>query len=131
MIFEDPYEAEEELNSLINEYKASDIPLFNDFAEYLNKYRTEIINSFIVHEVSRRTANEQETYYSRLSNGPMEGFNRKPKDYKRNSRGFSNFDYIRNRILWSTRKNPAILGVSKTYKQIKSYKGKPRESYKK
>ena len=131
MIFEDPYEAEEELNSLINKYKASDIPLFNDFAEYLNKYRTEIINSFIVHEVSRRTANEQETYYSRLSNGPMEGFNRKPKDYKRNSRGFSNFDYTRNRILWSTRKNPAILGVPKTYKQIKSYKGKPRESYKK
>lgn len=131
MVFEDHLEAEEELNSLIKKYKASDITLFKDFAEYLNKYRTEIINSFIVREVSRRTANEQEAYYSRLSNGPMEGFNRKPKDYKRNSRGFSNFDYTRNRILWSTRKNPSILGTPKSYKQIHSYRGKPRENYKK
>ena len=130
MVFEDHLEAEEELNSLIKEYKASDITLFKDFAEYLNKYRTEIINSFIVREVSRRTANEQEAYYSRLSNGTMEGFSRKPKDYKRNSRGFSNFDYTRNRILWSTRKNPSILGTPKSYKQIHSYRGKPRENYK-
>ena len=54
MVFEDHLEAEEELNSLIKEYKASDITLFKDFAEYLNKYRTEIINSFIVREVSRK-----------------------------------------------------------------------------
>jgi len=131
MNFEDPLEAEDELDSLINEYEASDITLFKDFAEYLNKHRTEIINSFTVREVSRRSTNEQETYYSRLSNGPMEGFNRKPKDYKRNSRGFSNFDYTRNRILWSTRKNPPILGVPKTHKQIHSYIGKPRNKYKK
>lgn len=131
MDFGDSKEAEIELNSLITEYKASDITIFKDFAEYLNKYRTEIINSFTIREVSRRTTQEQETYYSRLSNGPMEGFNRKPKDYKRNSRGFSNFDYTRNRILWSTRKNPSILGVPKTYKQIHSYKGKPRGNYNK
>ena len=74
MVFEDHLEAEEELNSLIKEYKASDITLFKDFAEYLNKYKNEIINSFAVYEVIRRTADEQEAYYARLSNGPMEGF---------------------------------------------------------
>ena len=60
----------------------------------------------------------------------MEGFNRKPKDYKRNSRGFSNFDYTRNHILWSTRKNPTIRGVPKSYKQVHSYQNKPRGPYK-
>ena len=88
----------------------------------LNKFRKEIIYSFTVSEVSRKTKEEQESYYSRLSNGPMEGFNRKPKDYKRNSRGFSNFDYTRNRILWSTRKNPTVRGIPKSYNQVHSYK---------
>lgn len=64
MDFGDSKEAEIELNSLITEYKASDITIFKDFAEYLNKYRTEIINSFTIREVSRRTTQEQETYYS-------------------------------------------------------------------
>ena len=52
----------------------------------------------------------------------MESFNRKPKDYKRNTRGSSNFDYTRNRILWSTRVNPPILGIPKTHDQIHSYR---------
>ncbi|MEE0396121.1 hypothetical protein [Holdemanella biformis] len=30
----------------------------------------------------------------------MESFNRKPKDLKRDSRGFSDFNYTRYRILW-------------------------------
>ena len=52
----------------------------------------------------------------------MESFNRKPKDFKRNCRGFSNFDYTRNRILWATRINPPILAVPKSLKEIHSYK---------
>ena len=127
----DKYEdAENELDELIKEYKASDQIIFKHFAEYLNKFRKEIIYSFTVHEVYRKTADEQEKYYSRLSNGPMEGFNRKPNDYKRNSRGFSNFDYTRNRILWSTRNNPTVRGIPKSNKQIHSYKSVPRGPYK-
>lgn len=42
-----------------------------------------------------------------------ESFNNIPKDYKHISNGVSNFEYTRNRILWSTRKNPSILGVPK------------------
>ena len=60
----------------------------------------------------------------------MEGFNRKPKDLKRNSRGLSNFDYTRNRILWSTRKNPPIRIIPKPKEQIHNFNGKHRETYK-
>lgn len=119
------------LDNLIKEYKASDLAIFKKFALSLEKYSKEIVRSFTTVEVSRKTADEQEKYYSRLSNGPMESFNRKPKDYKRNSRGFSNFDYTRNRILWSTRTNPQIRGIPKARKQVHSYKGKKRGPYKK
>ena len=60
----------------------------------------------------------------------MEGFNRKPKDLKINSRGLSDFNFTRNRILWSTRKNPSILKTPKSKNQIHSYKGKPRGKHK-
>lgn len=56
----------------------------------------------------------------------MESFNRKPKDYKRNARGASNFDYTRNHILWAERKNPSILGISKSAEEIHSYSLKER-----
>ena len=52
----------------------------------------------------------------------MESFNRKPKDLKRDSRGFSDFNYTRNRILWATRKNPSTKGVPKSMDQILSKK---------
>ena len=130
-IFNSTEEVNAELQSLIKLYKASDQPIFKDFAEFLNKFQNEIINSFTNVEVSRRSYDEQKKFYARLSNGPMEGFNRKPKDLKRNSRGLSNFDYTRNRILWSTRKRPSILAAPKTSKQIHSYNGKPRGPYNK
>ena len=103
-IFNSTEEVNTELQSLIKIYKASDQPIFKDFTEFLNKYQSEIINSFTTIEISHKTNREQKTFCSHLSNGPMEGFNRKPKDLKRNSRGLSNFYYTRNRILWSTRK---------------------------
>ena len=130
-IFNSAEEVNKELQSLIELYKASDQPIFKDFAEFLNRYQSEIIHSFTAVEISRKTNQEQKTLCSRLSNGPLEGFNRKPKDLKRNSRGLSNFDYTRNRILWSTRKNPPILAVPKSKEQIHSYKGKLRGPYKK
>ena len=129
--FESEADVTDALDSIIKDYEASDLTIFKNFANTLKKYKKEIIRSFITVEVSRKTASEQETYYARLSNGPMESFNRKPKDYKRNARGFSNFDYTRNRILWSTRKNPSIRGIPKSRHQVHSYVGKPRGKYKK
>lgn len=119
--FSDEKSAATALDALIKKYKASEFKTFQLFADYLEKYFAYIIRSFTTVQVNRKTIAEEEEYYARLSNGPMESFNRKPKDYKRNTRGFSNFDYTRNRILWSTRKNPAILGIPKTHKQIHSY----------
>ncbi|WP_455525294.1 transposase [Holdemanella biformis] len=74
-------------------------------------------------KVYRKNARTEKEYYARLSNGPMESFNRNPKDLKRDSRGFSDFYYTRNRILWATRKNPSIKGVPKSIDQIRSKKG--------
>lgn len=115
-------EAFKELDDLIKKYKASNESIFEEFAEYLSEHREEIINSFIVTKVRRGSIEDQNEYYARLSNGPMESFNRKPKDYKRSTRGTSNFHYTRNRILWSTRKDAPILGIPKCNEQIHSYK---------
>ena len=61
----------------------------------------------------------------------MEPFNRKPINLKRESRGFSEFNYIRNRILWATKDNPSVRGIPKSKDEIKKNKGKKRESYNK
>mgnify|MGYP002508456891 CR=1 FL=1 len=54
-----------------------------------------------------------EVHEKRLSNGPIESFNRIPKDMKRNSRGYLDFEHARNRILFATRKNPTITSPKK------------------
>ena len=119
--------AEEALDILIKEYKASYHSIFRNFAKFLYTYKKQIIRSFTTVAVSRKTVDEEKEYYARLSNGPMESFNRKPKDYKRNSRGSSNFDYTRNRILWATRNNPSIRAVPKSHEQIHSYRLKTKK----
>ena len=101
-------EASKTLEALIQKYKRSDQRVFVEFAQFLKAHKKEIALSFTVAEVSRKGSKDLETYYARLSNGPMESFNRKPKDYKKNARGTSNFDYIRNLILWAERKDPSV-----------------------
>ena len=120
-----------DLNALIDKYDKSDQSIFRDFAGFLRRNLRPIVNSFTRIKVYRKSARTEKEYYARLSNGPMESFNRKPKDLKRDSRGFSDFNYTRIRILWATRKNPSIKGVPKSMDQILSKKGKKRGSYKK
>lgn len=124
--FQTSQEAATALKFLIQKYWRSKLKIFNEFGNFLNLHIQEIALSFTTVEVSRKTFQEQETYYARLSNGLMESFNRKPKDYKRNARGASNFDYTRNRILWAERKNPSILGIPKSAEEIHSYSLKER-----
>ena len=115
------------LDKLIKEYQSSSYSLFQEFADLLIKYKPYIINSFTV--IKKQKYGTE--YYQRLSNGPMEGFNRKPKDMKRMARGFTNFDFVRNRILFSCRKNASILAIPKDSDYLKqNYKGKPRGKYK-
>lgn len=61
------------------------------------------------------------TYYSRLSNGPVESINRKVKDLKRNGKGFRNFEHFRNRFLYATRSEPVLNGVV-NYNPVKYYR---------
>ena len=70
-------------------------------------------------------------YVGRLSNGPMEPLNRIPKDMKRHARGYGNFEHIRNRFLFSQRKNAAILAVPKPWKDVCFRSDNTRGPYKK
>lgn len=108
--FEDLTQVEAALIKLITLYRQSDFEMFRNFAILLNENFQEIINSFIRIE----TINENgEIHEKRLSNGPIESFNRIPKDMKRNSRGYLDFEHARNRILFATRKNPTITSPKK------------------
>ena len=120
-VYNSKEEVEYALDNLIKTYNTSHDTIFYNFASFLNTHKQEIIRSFTTMQVCRKTKEEVENYYARLSNGLMESFNRKPKDFKRSTRGSSNFDYTRNRILWATRKNPSIRAIPKSYEEIHKY----------
>ena len=61
----------------------------------------------------------------------MESFNNVPSSFRSRSHGLANFEFVRNRILWSKRDYAGILGVPKTRKQIHVDTMKKRGSYKK
>nr|WP_280525454.1 transposase [Faecalicoccus acidiformans] len=117
--YEKAEDVQNALENLISRYQDSDQLIFYDFSRFLESHKEMIIHSFTRLKVHRKTETEEKEYYSRLSNGPMESFNRKPKDYKRNARGFSDFHYTRNRILLSMRRNPAIKGVPRPRSEFK------------
>lgn len=108
--FDDVSEVEAALTKLIELYRSSKYEMFRDFAELLELNFAEIINSFTVIEL----IDSDGVYYEkRLSNGPIESFNRIPKDMKRNARGYLDFEHARNRILFATRKNPTVTSPKK------------------
>lgn len=127
-----PIEAAKGLDELINEYSASSYTMFKEFAILLDKRRKEILASFNL-LISPSNQDHIEDEYRRMSNDPMEGFNRKPKDMKRLARGYTNFNFLRNRILWAERKDAHILGSPIPIKDIKEkYKTKKKRGpYKK
>lgn len=126
----EPEKVRVKLDELIEKYKKSDIYIFKDFASHLEKFKEQIIASFKDYDVPVKEK-EREELHRRLSNGPMEGFNRKPKDLKRTSRGFDNFNYTRNRILWSERKDAHILAVPKKLEDVQTKTGNKRGPYSK
>ena len=102
-----PIQAAIELDSLIKTYKDSGHGIFVSFAGILLKNREYIINSFIMVE----RMNEQGSFESRLSNGPVESLNRKIKDLRRLGRGFRSFEHFRNRFLFASRSNSPFSAV--------------------
>lgn len=120
--------AASELDALIDEYESSGFPAFKSFASLLRQYRAEIINSFILVD---KYDGAGEKVMKRLSSGLIESFNRKPKDMKRLSRGYRNFNHMRNRLLFAQRHNPPILGIPKTSEEIRNHTGIKRGPYNK
>ena len=110
-------EIAKKFTNLIIEYDNSEFTFFKEFAETLNNHKQEILNSFTY--IKDKDGNER-----RLSNGPIEGYNRIPKDFKRNSRGFANFEYVRCRLIWANRKSEPILSSPKSKAEIYKYKNK-------
>ena len=123
-----PDEAAVALGELIKLYRNCGISMFKEFADTLYRHRAGIINSFIYLSAERSDLNSEVLH--RLSNGLAEAYNNVPKDLKRVSNGVSNFDYTRNRLLWANRRNPPILAVSRSLKQVHS-PGETRGPYKK
>ncbi len=111
------------LDKLIEEYRKTKYPMFQDFSKLLQKYRLPILHSFTVVSTPNGT--------SRLSNGPIESFNRHPKDMRRTARGYSNFQHARNRLLFSLRANASILAVPLTEDNFQKKTGLNRGTYNK
>ena len=108
--FEDMSEIEDTLSKLIELYRRSRFEMFRNFAALLKENYDEILNSFIRIEIIDEHG---EIHEKRLSNGPIESFNRIPKDMKNNSRGYLDFEHARNRILFATRKSATITSPKK------------------
>lgn len=102
-------QVEQELTQIIHTYTFCEFDFFNEIAKTLVEYKDYIITSFIILEGLSK----------RMSNGPMESFNRKPKDYKRLARGFTNFDFFRARMIWGTRLNPTMLAEPRDIRKLK------------
>ncbi len=118
----DPKGAAKALPQIIVRYRACRYAMYQKLAEMLEENFDAIINSFIMLE--KHSGDKV-----RLSNGPIEGLNRITKDMKRVSRGFQNFEFIRQRFLFATRKNAQMLGVPRKLEEtyLKEYIAKPVE----
>ena len=86
------YDMEKELNSIIKQFRYSQIEEMKEVADTLNNWKKEILNSFVW--VKNR----------RISNGPIEGKNYYIKKIIYNGNGMQNFERTRNRILYSQNK---------------------------
>lgn len=123
-----PGDARSGLEKLIAFYRHSNYRIFNYYvANTLEEYFDSIVNSFIVVEKYGKDG----SYMARLSNGPIESLNRIPKDMKRNARGYRNFEHIRQRFLFSQRKNAPILAVPKSFEDVRIKTNIIRGPYKK
>ena len=120
--------AAKELDELIKEYSSCEISMFREFAYTLKEHKDGIIASFNYLRAERSDVNHE--LLRRISSGPMESYNNFPKDLKRVSNGVLNFQYTRNRLLWASRKSPAMLAVPKSRKEVHT-KGNERGPYKK
>lgn len=101
--------------------------MFHEVADTLTYHFESIVNSFIM--VERLCCDG--IHLTRLSNGPVESLNHIAKDIKRNGHGYRNFEHLRNRFLFSQRKNASVLAVPKSLDEVVPDTGIKRGLYKK
>ena len=121
--YKNPEEIRISLEELIEDYLGSGDSIIEEFGRMLHSHRDYIVNSFVILD--------EIGVSGRLSNGPMESFNRKPKDLKRLARGCDNFEFFRSRIMFSEQNGIPILDEPKMYKDIKPVSKDKRGSYNK
>ena len=83
----------DELEELIDEFLNSKHEEFRVFGKLLIHWKDEIKNSFIRYQGKR------------LSNGPIEGANSRIKTILKSANGYTNFNRLRNRIMYSLNKD--------------------------
>ena len=91
----------EEFEELIDEFLNSKHEEFRTFGKLLIHWKVEIKNSFIRYQGKR------------LSNGPIEGANSRIKTILKSANGYTNFNRLRNRIMYSLNKDIPIKGNPK------------------
>ena len=106
-----------ELNHIVKAMLDSDIHEFMGCAKTLNKWREEILNSFVWRKGKR------------LSNGPIEGKNTYIKKIISNANGYQNFERARNKLMYS--QNLYDTYSLSEHKHIIKRKAKKRGVYKK
>ena len=108
---------EKELNSIIKQFRYSQIEEMKEVADTLNNWKKEILNSFVW--VKNR----------RISNGPIESINGRIKVLMKTSLKYKNFERLRNRIMFCINKNSLPLMTNE--KNSHKVEGKKRGKYKK
>ncbi len=91
-----------ELDTLISKFKESRIKEYYPFIHIMENWHDEIVNSF--NKINNH----------KITNGPMERVNRDIKSIFGISFGFTNFERVRNRIIFSINENSPILAWRKT-----------------
>ena len=87
--------ARKDINELISAFRDCKVPEISSFANTMTRWKTEIINSFIVTNEHGR----------KINSGIIENRNRTIKCIKHNSNGYTNWKRFRNRVLYVLNKD--------------------------
>ena len=112
-----PEEAESQMEMIIESFSAAEIPVYREFINMILNWKTEIINSF-----HRPTGRKQ-------SNSLTENTNQRIRTYLAVSKGNTNFERFRRRILYCL--NDHVFYSSTQFLTTLKRKGKKRGPYKK
>lgn len=87
---------DDELNQFIREFRNHTFEGFRIFGKTIERWRSEIKNSFLIYD------------HRRISNGPIESTNNKIKTILKTANGIESFKRLRNKIMYSINKDIPI-----------------------